>query len=103
MEVKRYMSHSILLVEDDSLVSDVVARGLADAGYLVTTCLDGHEAWERLHQAAFDLLIIDLILAGIDGLTLTRMVLDQNPALPIIHITGLEPASTSRVQSIPSC
>ena len=95
------MPGSILLVEDDSLVSDVVAHGLADAGYQVTTCLDGHEAWERLQQMTFDLLIIDLILAGIDGSTLTRMVLEHNPAIPIIHISGREPGPISRGRDIP--
>jgi DNA-binding NtrC family response regulator len=63
----------VLLVEDEAAYREVVAERLAEHGYRVTQAASGEEALDRLNGFAFDILLTDLRLPGVDG----RQVLDE--------------------------
>ena len=85
------MAKSVLLVDDESLVLAVTARGLIEAGYDVITSTNGEAALELMQQRKFDLLITDMVMPGMNGKALTRLVRQQFPNMPILHVTGYEP------------
>jgi two-component system, NtrC family, response regulator AtoC len=78
----------LLLVEDEAAYREVVAERLSEHGYLVTQAGSGEEALERLSGFAFDILLTDLRLPGVDG----RQVLDEAfgryPDIIAVVITG---------------
>jgi DNA-binding response OmpR family regulator len=77
----------ILVVEDEPSIAEVVSLYLKRAGYQVTCLNDGKSALKRLEQQMPDLLVLDLMLPGADGLTITRWVRDRSD-LPIIMLTA---------------
>jgi DNA-binding response OmpR family regulator len=77
----------ILVVEDEPSIAEVVSLYLKRAGYQVTCLNDGKSALKRLEQQMPDLLVLDLMLPGIDGLAITRWVRDRSD-LPIIMLTA---------------
>ena len=62
----------VLVVEDDREVAEYVRRGLEEEGYTVIVCFDGYQALKVAEQAAFDILILDVMLPHVDGLEVTR-------------------------------
>jgi excisionase family DNA binding protein len=77
----------ILIVDDEQPVRELVAKALGDT-YNVDTVADGPTAIERLRAMTYDLLITDLKMPGMDGLSVIREARRQTQALPIIIITG---------------
>jgi DNA-binding response OmpR family regulator len=77
----------ILVVDDDATVSDVVARYLRRDGYAVDTVADGREALDRALAEPPDLVVLDLMLPGIDGLEVCRRLRALAP-VPIIILTA---------------
>ena len=59
----------ILLVEDERNIASFIERGLHEFGHTVSVTHDGTTAWELLQHEAFDLLVLDIIMPGINGLT----------------------------------
>jgi two-component system, OmpR family, response regulator MprA len=89
----RFMTESrILLVEDEPSISGFVRRGLIFEGFEVDVVDDGHKALDVLRTDPPDLLILDLMLPGIDGLELTRRVRAAEESggsrLPILILTA---------------
>ncbi|MBI3160349.1 MAG: response regulator transcription factor [Chloroflexi bacterium] len=77
----------ILVVDDEVTIREVVRRYLERDGFRVREAEDGYEALERITERAPDLMVLDLMLPGVDGLTLTRQVrASQN--FPIIMLTA---------------
>jgi len=85
----------ILVVDDDPEVLDTVGFLLAEAGYQVESAHSGPEALAILANNAFDLAIVDLILPGGDGLSLTRRLKEHND-IGVIILSGLS-ETTDRV------
>ena len=79
----------ILLVDDDHDLLVPLAEQLRHDGFDVTTARDGNEALRRLDAAWPDLLIIDLLMSGMDGLTLAREV-KARADLPIIVLSAID-------------
>jgi two-component system, OmpR family, response regulator ResD len=77
----------ILVVDDDATVSEVVARYLERDGYAVETVADGRVALQRALAAPPDLLVLDLMLPGVDGLELCRRLRALAP-VPIVILTA---------------
>jgi DNA-binding response OmpR family regulator len=77
----------ILVVEDDQTVADVVARYLERDGFDVETVIDGIAAIDRVTAAPPDLMVLDLMLPGLDGLEVFRRVRSFAP-LPVIMLTA---------------
>lgn len=78
----------ILVVDDEAGIRDLLAKTLALAEYEVDLAAGGAEALDRLHRAHYDLVITDLKMPGVDGMTLIRDARRFLPQLPIIIITG---------------
>jgi DNA-binding NtrC family response regulator len=81
----------ILIVEDELPVSQALERALNSprgGGYLVKSCASGEVALEWLGQAHYDLLISDLRLPGMNGLTLIQMARERCPEIRSILITA---------------
>src|SRR5690349_17925792 len=78
----------ILIVDDEQTVRDLVAKTLTMADYDVDTAPDGPSALDRLRSADYDLLITDLKMPGMDGLSVIREARQKSAELPIVIITG---------------
>lgn len=77
----------ILLADDDSAARDLIARALTSDGHTVETVQDGTEALERLGTATYDLLVTDVQMPGLDGVTLAQHAL-RAAGLPIVLMSG---------------
>jgi excisionase family DNA binding protein len=78
----------ILVVDDESSIRDLLSKTLAIAEYDVDTASDGRSAIDRLRLYPYDLLIADLKMPGIDGLSVIREAKRLKSDLPVIIITG---------------
>lgn len=80
----------ILLVEDEINIASFIERGLREFGHIVTVIHDGTSGWELLQNEAFDLLILDIIMPGINGLDLCRQYRQREGyQTPVIMLTAL--------------
>jgi DNA-binding response OmpR family regulator len=80
---------NILVIDDDPDILDTVEFLLGEAGYQVTTAMNGDEAISKMSEKVFDLAVIDMILPGSDGLTLTRKLKEENDT-GVIILSGLK-------------
>ena len=78
----------ILVVDDESSIRDLLTKTLSISDYDVDTAPDGGAALERLRLYPYDLLIVDLKMPGIDGLTIIREAKRLKADIPVIVITG---------------
>lgn len=72
------MSKSILIVEDESEIAQLIAYSIKKEGYNADIAYDGEEAFKKLRENVYDLIILDLMLPGIDGLEICKFV-KNNP------------------------
>jgi len=82
------LSASVLVVEDDRSVRDAVTRVLTFEGYDVTAVKDGGEALESVTERPPDLVIMDVMMPNVDGLTATKMLRSKHATLPILLLTA---------------
>lgn len=83
------MSIRILVVDDNPDILANVKDFLSfHDGWIAETCLTGHAALERLQQSQYDLVILDVGLPDIDGLSITRRLRDEGHQLPILILTA---------------
>jgi len=85
----------VLVVDDESSIRELLQKTLALAEYDVDTAPDGRAALERLRLGNYDLLIADLKMPGMDGLTLIREARRLKEDLPVIIITGFSTESSA--------
>ncbi len=78
----------ILIVDDDSEIRDLLSRFLSKHDFRVTTAKDGREMEQALKDWAIDLIVLDLMLPGDDGLTLCRRI-RADSFVPIIMLTAM--------------
>jgi excisionase family DNA binding protein len=78
----------ILVVDDDPTVLELLGKSLQLSDYEVDLCADGPSGLERLSSAEYDLLIVDLKMPGMDGLSVIREARRRNLELPVIIVTG---------------
>lgn len=80
----------ILLVEDEINIASFIERGLREFGHTVTVAHDGTSGWELLQNEAFDLLILDIIMPGTNGLDLCRQYRQREwYQTPVVMLTAL--------------
>lgn len=79
-------SKKILLVEDEDFIRELYVRQLTKEGFEVKSAIDGTTGLNILKQEAFDLLLLDIMLPGMNGLQLLREFKTQNPNSPMITI-----------------
>jgi excisionase family DNA binding protein len=85
----------ILVVDDEPSIRDLLAKTLALAEYDVDVAADGRAALDRMRHDVYDLLIADLKMPGIDGLSVIREAKRYKANLPVIIITGYSTESAA--------
>jgi len=85
----------ILVVDDEASIRDLLSKTLALAEYDVDVAPDGRSALERMRLYPYDLLIADLKMPGMDGLTVIREAKRYKSDLPVIIITGFSTESSA--------
>jgi two-component system, OmpR family, response regulator len=79
----------ILVVEDEPAIAEFVERGLRAAGYAVDRATDGAEAERRALGGHYDLVLLDILLPGKDGLEVLAGIRERDRHLPVILLTAL--------------
>ena len=89
-EVKRRLmnSRSILVVDDEAELRDVVTRVLMGAGHRVTAAVDGQEAIARMGRETFDLVLTDVIMPEKDGMQVITEARKRLPQVEIVAMSG---------------
>src|SRR3954466_15087607 len=78
----------ILVVEDETAIADFVQRGLEAEGYAVDCAGDGLEGEKQALEGKPDLVVLDLMLPGRDGLSVLGKIRETKPTLPVIVLTA---------------
>jgi len=91
----------ILLVEDEAKVARFVARSLQAEGHAVETAVHAGDARAAITAAPFDLIVLDLMLPGVDGITFCRELRTQGNSTPILMLTARDDVK-DRVQGLDS-
>ncbi len=81
-------THPILVVDDDPVVREVIVSALEEAGHKITDTGSPEEALELFSKQDFHLVITDIVMPGMDGLTLLRRLRLKNPDIPVILLTA---------------
>lgn len=84
---------AILLVEDEQNLHEALKLNLELEGYEVTSAYDGSEALQQISSAYFDLIIMDIMLPDIDGISITENVRVHNNEVPILILSAKNAAS----------
>lgn len=79
---------TILLVEDDPHLADGLIMNLEGEGYEVVHVVHGQQGLDEFGRGNFDLLLLDIMLPGMDGLTMCKKVRAQGSTVPILFITA---------------
>jgi excisionase family DNA binding protein len=85
----------VLVVDDEASIRDLLAKTLALAEYDVDVAPDGRSALDRMRMYPYDLLIADLKMPGMDGLSVIREAKRYKTDLPVIVITGFSTESSA--------
>tara|TARA_R110000868_G_scaffold30334_30_gene112376 strand:- start:629 stop:1306 length:678 start_codon:yes stop_codon:yes gene_type:complete len=79
----------ILIIEDDKRTSDYVVKGLSEAGHLAEVLDDGRDALIHAMHTQYDVLVVDRMLPGLDGLSLVRALRASGNQTPAIFLTSI--------------
>lgn len=79
----------ILLLEDDSLLNEIIEEFLDELGHEVYTTFDGQEAIEAIYENSFDLLLLDVNVPSLNGFDLLKSLKERQIDIPSIYITSL--------------
>jgi excisionase family DNA binding protein len=91
----RQNRHRVLVVDDEASIRDLLSKTLALAEYEVDTAADATSALDRMRSGPYDLMIADLKMPGMDGLTLIRQAKRIKSDMPVIIITGFSTESSA--------
>ncbi|WP_127131252.1 response regulator transcription factor [Pseudoflavitalea rhizosphaerae] len=86
-----------LLIEDEAAVAVMINKGLSESGYSVTVAPDGHIGLDMALNNNFDIIILDIMLPGINGLELCKKLRRNDISTPILMLTALD--STENIVS----
>mgnify|MGYP002523929075 FL=1 len=78
----------ILVVEDEHLISDAVCKIFADAGWFTDAVYDGDDALYYIKEGSYDLILLDVMLPGTDGLTVLRQLRRDGVNTPVLMLTA---------------
>ncbi|MBN8527216.1 MAG: response regulator transcription factor [Planctomycetes bacterium] len=89
----------VLLIEDNETLRGSLARGLASVGYHVDAAADGFEGWNLASEARHDLIILDRMLPGLDGLAVLDRLRKSGSRVPVLMLTACDGVD-NRVQGL---
>ena len=78
----------VLVVEDEPGIAQFIRQGLREAGYAVDVARDGQEGLDYAFVAAYDVLVLDILLPKLDGLDVLRMLRDRGIKSPVLLLTA---------------
>ena len=78
----------VLVIEDDAAVGRMVERGLAEAGHTVTLVSRGLDGLDRAQTDPYDVIVLDVMLPELDGLTVCRLLRQRRVRTPILMLTA---------------
>ncbi len=78
----------VLLIEDDRKISSFIRKGLREQGFVVDSCDDGDEGYLFATTQAYDVIVLDIMLPGRDGLSILRNLREQQNSVPVILLTA---------------
>lgn len=79
----------VLVVEDENAVVSFLRRGLIEAGHEVTVAMDGNTGYEMASSGDLDIILLDVMLPGMNGIELCRKLRDKKITTPVIMLTAL--------------
>jgi two-component system OmpR family response regulator len=79
----------ILLVEDDRRTADYIVRGFAESGHRCETLTDGKDGLHQATRETYDVLVVDRMLPGLDGLSLVRALRAAGVMTPVLFLTSV--------------
>ena len=82
------MAYSVLIVDDEALTLTTISRGLSGEGFEVFTTMSGEEALTIFHDQKPDLMLLDIVLPGIDGVEVLRQIKAANPASIVLMMSA---------------
>jgi DNA-binding response OmpR family regulator len=82
------MKIKVLLVDDEREFVDALAERLAIRDFEVTTAFDGDEALDRIRKVDVDVVVLDVVMPGKDGLTVLREIKKTKPLVEVVMLTG---------------
>lgn len=85
---KTHENKSILVVEDDREISDLLKIHLTDQGFHVTKTFNGYQALQMTHTGEFDMILLDIMLPGLDGMEVCRELRKHKINIPIMMLTS---------------
>jgi two-component system alkaline phosphatase synthesis response regulator PhoP len=90
------MSKKVLVIDDEPEMLNLIQYTLEKAGFAVSVCNSGRDAFKRIEDEKPDLVILDVMLPGIDGYSLQLKIsqADNTKKIPIVVLTALEPSKT---------
>ena len=83
----------ILIVEDEKPINDLIEMNLSEAGYECVCAYDGITASDYLEAQQFDLVLLDIMLPGIDGITILKTLRENHNNVPVIFLTAKDDVS----------
>jgi DNA-binding response OmpR family regulator len=83
----------ILLVEDDVRLADTLAEALTDQRYIVDVVTDGEAGWNQAKMLDYDLLLLDVMLPELDGISLCHRLRSHNYSMPVLMLTARDTVS----------
>ena len=86
----------LLVVEDDDTIRETVCEAMEMEGFQVTAATNGQSAWDLLNRHRYDLVVLDLMLPGINGLDLCRQLRQGNEG-PLVLVVSARDTETDRV------
>jgi len=87
------MGIRVLIVEDEDLIAESVARGLREEGFTVERAADGPAGWLALQRGPWDLVILDWWLPGEDGISLLKRLRQRDRTTPVLFLTARDNVS----------
>ncbi|HEX5949190.1 MAG TPA: response regulator transcription factor [Actinomycetota bacterium] len=84
------MAPHVLLIEDDPRIREIVERGLGARGFVVSSAPDGEAGIDLARKLDVDLVLLDLVLPGRDGLDVLEDIRQAKPRVPVIAVTALD-------------
>ena len=79
---------NILVVEDEKKIASFIRKGLEEQHFNVTVCNNGDEGYQLAQSMVFDVIILDIMLPGRDGLSILRNLREQKNTVPVIILTA---------------
>ena len=83
----------LLIAEDDRLTADTLSKRLQEEHYAVDVCYRGDDALDYLRSAAYDVAVLDIMMPGMDGLTLVNRLRGEGIAVPVLLLTARDAVS----------